>query len=102
MLGGLSAVDLRRVRGQTTRLARAALPGLRAVLGADAYACPLPDGDVVGSTFDDGDDLEPDPQADLSNLRRLARATGAAVDEYLPHARSERADSASPRPTGCR
>lgn len=89
MLGGLSAVDLRRVRGQTTRLARAALPGLRAVLGADAYACPLPDGDVlVGSTFDDGDDLEPDPQADLSNLRRLARATGTAVDEYLPHARS--------------
>jgi len=88
-LAGLQGVTLRRVRGQTTRLGPAALPGLRVVLGADAYACPLPGGEVlVGSTFDDGDDLTPDPDADLSNLRRLARATGGAVDDYLPHARS--------------
>lgn len=88
-LAGLQGVTLRRVRGQTTRLGPAALPGLRIVLGADAYACPLPGGEVlVGSTFDDGDDLTPDPDADLSNLRRLARATGGAVDDYLPHARS--------------
>ncbi len=88
-LCGMHGVELRRVRGQTSRLAAVALPGLRTVLGADAYACPLPDGDVlVGSTFDDGSDLIPDPEADRSNLRRLARATGAALGAYLPHVRS--------------
>ncbi|HWS75496.1 MAG TPA: tRNA (5-methylaminomethyl-2-thiouridine)(34)-methyltransferase MnmD, partial [Quisquiliibacterium sp.] len=73
-LAAQQATSLRRVRGQTTVLRRGALPGLRAVLGGDAYACPLPDGStLVGSTFDDGESLEPDPHADLSNLRRLAR-----------------------------
>lgn len=73
-LAGQGAIALRRVRGQTTLLARDALPGLRAVLGGDAYACPLPGGGaLVGSSFDDGDTLAPDPQADLSNLRRLSR-----------------------------
>lgn len=73
-LAGQGMIALRRVRGQTTLLARDALPGLRAVLGGDAYACPMPGGGaLVGSTFDDGDTLAPDPQADLSNLRRLSR-----------------------------
>jgi tRNA 5-methylaminomethyl-2-thiouridine biosynthesis bifunctional protein len=73
-LAGQAATALRRVRGQTTLLAPDALPGLRAVLGGDAYACPMPGGGVlVGSTFDDGDTLAPDPEADRSNLRRLAR-----------------------------
>ncbi|MFO1200083.1 MAG: FAD-dependent oxidoreductase [Burkholderiaceae bacterium] len=44
------------------------------MLGGDAYACALPaGGTLVGSTFDDGEDLAPDPEADASNLRRLAR-----------------------------
>ena len=73
-LGGLASARLRRIRGQTTVLGAHLLPGLRTVLGGDAYACPLPDGRVlVGSTFDDGDTLDPDPQADLDNLRRLRR-----------------------------
>lgn len=83
-LGTQQAIALRRVRGQTTRLpamrgaggssAMRALAGLRTVLGGDAYACPLPDGELlVGSTFDDGDSLAPERDADLSNLRRLAR-----------------------------
>ena len=73
-LAGQGAIALRRVRGQTTLLAQEALPGLRTVLGGDAYACPIPGGGtLVGSTFDDGDTLAPDPQADLSNLRRLSR-----------------------------
>ena len=73
-LAGQGAITLRRVRGQTTLLAQEALPGLRAVLGGDAYACPMPGGGaLIGSTFDDGDTLAPDPQADLGNLRRLSR-----------------------------
>lgn len=73
-LGAQQAAPLRRVRGQTTRVAAGALPRLQTVLGGDAYACPTPDGGIlVGSTFDDGESLVPDPEADLSNLRRLLR-----------------------------
>ena len=83
-LAGARRSGLRRVRGQTTVLDAALLPGLRTVLGGDAYACPLPDGRVLaGSTFDDGDSLVPEAHADLSNLRRLARlldVTGTSDD----------------------
>jgi tRNA 5-methylaminomethyl-2-thiouridine biosynthesis bifunctional protein len=82
-LGGLASVSLRRLRGQTSTLGSGLLPGLRAVIGGDAYACPLPGGRaVIGSTYDDGDALSPDPQADESNLRRLSRmlAPGALPD----------------------
>lgn len=79
-LAAQSAHALRRVRGQTTLLPAQMLGGLRTVLGGDAYACPMPDGGVlVGSTFDDGDSLVPDPEADRSNLRRLARMLAPAV-----------------------
>ena len=47
---------------------------MRCLLGGDAYACPLSDGEtLIGSTFTDGEDLAPDPADDASNLRRLAR-----------------------------
>lgn len=73
-LARCATLAMRRVRGQSTMLAPGALGPLRAVLGGDAYACALPaGGTLIGSTFDDGEDLAPDPEADASNLRRLAR-----------------------------
>lgn len=70
---GLPGPPLRRVRGQTTLVGAPVLAGLRTVIGGAAYACPLPgDQALVGSTFDDGESLAPEPAADLSNLRRLA------------------------------
>lgn len=85
-LGGLASVALRRLRGQTSTLAPEVLSGLRTVIGGDAYACPLPgDRAVVGSTYDDGDRLLPDPEADESNLRRLRRMLWAGtLPEPLP------------------
>lgn len=85
-LGGLASVALRRLRGQTSTLASGVLSGLRTVIGGDAYACPLPgDRVVVGSTYDDGDRLVPDPEADESNLRRLRRMLSAGtLPEPLP------------------
>lgn len=79
-LAGMASAGLRRLRGQTTMLGAGVLPGLRTALGGDAYACPLPDGRVLaGSTYDDLDGLEPDPEADLSNLRRLRRILADGV-----------------------
>ena len=83
-LAGLQSLSLRRLRGQTTMLPPGALPGLRSVIGGEAYACPLPDGNVlVGSTFDDGAHLDPDPRADHSNLARLSRMLAAPGAETL-------------------
>ena len=76
-LAGLPLGMLRKVRGQTTRLDGESFGELRSVLGGDAYACPLDDGDIlIGSTFDEDEDPMPHPQSDLSNLRRLARMIG--------------------------
>ena len=87
-LAGMSGTALRRVRGQTTLLEAGVLPGLRAALGGDAYACPMADGStLVGATFDDGADLSPDPHADLSNLRRLARVLGLDAAGLLARSR---------------
>jgi len=87
---------LRRVRGQTTMLRAPALAGLRTVIGGAAYACPLPGaGVLVGSTFDDGESLEPDAAADLSNLRRLARMLDAAEPEAWAAAAIATAGSAA-------
>ncbi|MCO5118276.1 MAG: FAD-dependent 5-carboxymethylaminomethyl-2-thiouridine(34) oxidoreductase MnmC [Burkholderiaceae bacterium] len=73
-LGGFRSLALLRTRGQSSRLRSPALAGLRCLLGGDAYACPLSDGEtLIGSTFTDGEDLAPDPADDASNLRRLAR-----------------------------
>lgn len=76
-LAGLPLAMLRKVRGQTTRLGGEAFGELRSVLGGDAYACPLEDGEMlIGATFDEDEDPMPRPQSDLSNLRRLARMIG--------------------------
>lgn len=85
-LGGLASAALRRLRGQTSTLTAGVVSGLRTVIGGDAYACPLPgDRVVVGSTYDDGDRLLPDPEADESNLRRLRRMLSAGtLPEPLP------------------
>ena len=72
----LRSIPLRRVRGQTTWVRHAALSGLRTVLGGSAYAVPDQGRVLTGSTYDDGDALEPDPDADLSNARRLERTVG--------------------------
>jgi tRNA 5-methylaminomethyl-2-thiouridine biosynthesis bifunctional protein len=80
-LVGADSVALRRVRGQTTVLSSAAIGALRTVLGGDAYACPLDGGGVLaGATFDEDHDLEPTRDADLSNLRRLARLLATPSD----------------------
>jgi tRNA 5-methylaminomethyl-2-thiouridine biosynthesis bifunctional protein len=80
-LAAADSVALRRVRGQTTFLSSGAIGPLRTVLGGDAYACPLDGGGVLaGATFDEGHDLEPTRDADLSNLRRLARLLTAPSD----------------------
>ncbi|MCL4744082.1 MAG: FAD-dependent 5-carboxymethylaminomethyl-2-thiouridine(34) oxidoreductase MnmC [Burkholderiaceae bacterium] len=74
-LGRQAQPGLRRLRGQSTILDPGVLAGLRTVVGADAFACPLPDGRVVvGSTFDEGDSLEPSISADHGNLSRIAQA----------------------------
>lgn len=83
-LAGLRSIGLARTRGQSSRLVSPVLADLRCVLGGDAYACPLPDGEtLIGSTFTDGAQAHPDPRDDASNLRRLARTLGvppAALD----------------------
>ena len=71
-LAGTRWPALQRVRGQSTRLRADSLLGLRSILGGSAYACPLGDGEtLVGSSFDDGGTLVPDPLADRDNLARL-------------------------------
>ena len=83
VLAGLGALPLRRVRGQTTVVSDPGLARLRTVLGGDAYACPLPDGRVLaGATFDDGQCMQPDRNADLSNLRRLSRLLAEPRDSH--------------------
>ena len=90
-LAGVASMALRRIRGQSTLLDACTMPlaGLRAVLGGDAYACPLPGGEtLVGSSFDDLPGLEPDPEADVSNLRRLSRMLGLDAAGLADHTRS--------------
>jgi tRNA 5-methylaminomethyl-2-thiouridine biosynthesis bifunctional protein len=89
-LGGWRSIALRPTRGQSTVVRSPFLAPLRCLLGGDAYACPLDDGEVlVGSTFDERIDLAPDPADDASNLRRLARTIGVASDRLV--ARRQRA-----------
>ncbi len=79
-LAGLRWPPLQRVRGQSTRLHADPLSRLRTVLGGSAYACPLGDGEVlIGSSFDTGSTLSPDPQADRDNLARVSSMLPADI-----------------------
>ncbi len=63
-----------RIRGQSSVVVDPELAGLRAVIGADAYACPLAGGRIlVGASYDARDLDAPDPLDDAGNLERLAR-----------------------------
>lgn len=93
-LGGLASLPLRAMRGQSTWLPKASLPGLRRAVSGLAYAAPAGERILVGASFDDGDSLEPSPRADASNVRRLAAmlapdaaAAGTSADAWARHAR---------------
>jgi tRNA 5-methylaminomethyl-2-thiouridine biosynthesis bifunctional protein len=72
-LAGMSSVDIRQVRGQTTWVRYPPLDGLRVSLGGAAYVVPDSGRALVGASYDQGDLSEPSVDSDISNLRRLAR-----------------------------
>lgn len=80
-LARADSVELLRTRGQSSRIASAALASLRCVVDGDAWACPLGQGEVlIGSTFDERADLTPDPADDADNLARVARLLDTSAD----------------------
>lgn len=73
-LSGSRYAPTRIVRGQLTRLAPGAAPGLRLPLVGDGYAIPLIDGLVTGATYDvDDAGEEVRVESHAENLGRLAR-----------------------------
>lgn len=78
-------IPARRVRGQSTAVRIPSLAGLRCVIGAESYVCPLADGRVlVGASYDERATLLPDPQDDEANLSRLSGLLGAAATGSRP------------------
>lgn len=65
---------LRRSRGQTSWVRDSRLAGLKAVLGAAAYAVPDGGRVLVGATYDEEASPAADAANNHSNLQRLARA----------------------------
>ena len=81
-LGAMSSIDLRAIGGQTTLIRSERLRGLRCVLSADAFACPInADHAQIGATFDDSSGDRADPIADADNLDRLAGGLGCAMHD---------------------
>lgn len=72
-LGTAASIPLRAMRGQSTWLPAACLPGLRRAVSGLAWAAPAGEGILAGATFEAGESLELSEQADTSNVRRLAR-----------------------------
>lgn len=72
-LGATVTIPLRAMRGQSTWLPKACLPGLRRAVSGLAWAVPAGERVLVGATFEAGESLEMSTQADASNVRRLAR-----------------------------
>jgi tRNA 5-methylaminomethyl-2-thiouridine biosynthesis bifunctional protein len=73
-LADLRYAPTRVVRGQLTRLPRAAVPSLRLPLIGDGYAIPLGDALLTGATYDiddEGNDLR--TESHTENLDRLGR-----------------------------
>lgn len=96
-LGAAPSIRLRPMRGQSTWLPRDCLPGLRRAVSGLAWAAPAGDRILAGATFEAGDSLQWSTQADLSNVRRLARmlAADAATAQALAGQWSRAAASAS-------
>ncbi|RPH60403.1 MAG: FAD-dependent oxidoreductase, partial [Burkholderiales bacterium] len=92
--GSLGSFAMRRMRGQSTFVARSRIGALRAVLGGDAYAAPLGDRVLVGASFDDGESLDASREIDLANLARLARMIGGDPLDWF--------DGSSPASVGFR
>ncbi len=84
-LAGSASIRLTRTLGQTTHLSPQALPGLAAALGGPAYAVPMANGTLIGSTFSEDNDPAPSDAADDSNCRRLARALGWPAARLSSH-----------------
>ncbi len=72
-LGATATIPMRAMRGQSTWLPSACLPGLRRAVSGLAWAAPAGDRVLAGATFEAGESLEMTEQADASNVRRLAR-----------------------------
>lgn len=72
-LGATASIALQAMRGQSTWLARAGLPGLRCAVSGTAWAAPAGERILVGATFEAGESLAFSEQADAANLHRLAR-----------------------------
>ncbi|MDT3680462.1 MAG: FAD-dependent 5-carboxymethylaminomethyl-2-thiouridine(34) oxidoreductase MnmC [Burkholderiaceae bacterium] len=93
-LGAVSSIAMRAMHGQSTWLPRACLPGLRRAVSGLAWAAPAGERILVGATFEAGDCAEFSMQADVSNLRRLARmlaapsSAHARADDWIRAARS--------------
>jgi len=87
-LAGSTSLALRRVRGQATLIGRTQVGALRTVLSGTAYAAPLGDAILAGSSYDDGDSLAPSRQVDAANLHRLAHMIGGDANAWLAGARS--------------
>ncbi len=81
-LARMGSLSLRRVRGQSSWVRAERLQRLRVILGGAAYVVPAQGRVLVGSSFDDGDALTFDAEADLSNARRLARMLGQDLDTF--------------------
>lgn len=93
-LGACPSIPMRAMRGQSTWLPRACLPGLRRAVSGLAWAAPTAGRILVGATFEAGDSPGFAAQADASNVRRLARmlasasAAPALADDWARVARS--------------
>jgi tRNA 5-methylaminomethyl-2-thiouridine biosynthesis bifunctional protein len=71
-LAGLVHLPLQRLRGQSTLVSAAPLAGLRCVVGADGYVCPIGnDVALVGASTDGRALATPDAADDARNLARL-------------------------------
>ena len=69
-----AAFPVKRVRGQLTRLPPGSCGGLRTVLAGAGCLVPVPDGAVVGASYDfENEDATPDEAGHEGNLARLAR-----------------------------
>lgn len=85
-LGEMRSLPIRAMRGQSTWLPRACIGPLRTALGGDAWAVPAGERILVGATFEADARMLLSREADLGNLRRLARGIGGDAHAWLAQA----------------